>query len=254
MEGPARGGRPRILGRARNSQDLGSRSDSLTCQFQKGRLETLDLNCSPLLQNVSVTENLTSAHCSEDMTPCGRRVTCNISAGTFECWEQVGNINANPMLTSILINFHKFWISQMSKFSQMKKSNISEKKKINEEPEKQDLWPPAIQFYSGGKKQVVLRTLFYFASWGRASQWVETEPATEQPKPGLGWVMLSALGSCCNRPRAFLHLVVYLFVFSQTCTVLEESIPRPLPDRLYQQSQNERFVKVFQVVPTLHSL
>lgn len=79
MEGPARGGRPRILGRARNSQDLGSRSDSLTCQFQKGRLETLDLNCSPLLQNVSVTENLTSAHCSEDMTPCGRRVTCNIS-------------------------------------------------------------------------------------------------------------------------------------------------------------------------------
>lgn len=86
------------------------------------------------------------------------------------------------------------------------------------------------------------------------SQWLETEPATEQPKPGLGWVMLSALGSCCNCPRAFLHLVVYLFVFSQTCTVLEESIPRPLPDRLYQQSQNERFVKVFQVVPTLHSL
>lgn len=109
MEGTARGGGPRILGRAGNSQDLGSRSDdSLTCQFQKGRLETLDLNCSPLLENVSVTENLTSAHYSEDMIPCGRKVTWNISAGTFECGEQVENINANPMFTSILINFHKF--------------------------------------------------------------------------------------------------------------------------------------------------
>lgn len=41
----------------------------------------------------------------------------------------------------------------MLKFSQMKKSNTSKgpaEKKINEEPEKQDLRLTAIQFYSGG--------------------------------------------------------------------------------------------------------
>lgn len=130
MEGPARGGGPRILGRAGNSRDLGSRSDSLTCQFQKGRLETLGLNCSPLLQNVSVTENLTSAHYSEDMTPCGRRVTQNISAGTFECWEQVGNINANPMLTSILINFHKFWNFHRWRKATLLKAQLKKKKSM----------------------------------------------------------------------------------------------------------------------------
>lgn len=74
MGGAARGDGPRILGKARNRvKDLGSRSNSLTCPFQKERLEALDLNCSPLPQSASVTENLTSAHYSEDMIPCSRK-------------------------------------------------------------------------------------------------------------------------------------------------------------------------------------